>query len=295
MHYNLLTKIDKELIRLNSEFAPRRQLKHLAWARSTIQRAKQDSAPEKKSLLISLLFALKEFIQTLGNPEPKTAPLAATRPQLPRPINNPKKGSYLPPRYFAKGSLAKDQTAPIPYLLIETNEISQARPVPGNSMFLRSIAKGKGVLQKNNQGLFYLDIDDRFISSLIPYVKANNLVRAPYFNLFQNPNGAHIPVIPPRESAFHFLDTLEEIGKEFTFEIEGLYSIEPTLWPEVEQVWFFKVRSPELEAFRQRHLLMSKPGGHSFLIAVAIKPRPSKMSHPLPHPVMRINIAHLAA
>ena len=295
MNYNLLTEIDKELIRLNPEYASPRQLKHLAWARSTIQSAKPDPARAKPSFLISLLFTLKEFIHTIGKPEPRALPVPFNhRPKLPS-VKTSKQGSFLPPRYFSKGSLGQEKTAPIPYLLIETNEISEARPVPGNSAFLRSIAKGKGVLQKNNQGLFYLDISDRFISSLIPYLKANGLVRAPYFNLFQAPNGAHIPVIPPREAAFHFIDHLEEIGKEFTFEIEGLYSIEPTLWPEVEQVWFFKVRSPELEVFRQKQLLLAKPGSHSFHIAVAIKPRPSKMLQPLPHPMMRINVAYLAA
>ena len=296
MSYSILTKIDREILRLDPEFAPRRQLKDLMWARSSIRTAEEgDLGSEDRTLLLSLLLTLKKFLRALSVRERELAPAIGSRPKLTRPIRSLKEGSYQPPRYFSKGSLEKDKIAPIPYLLIETNEISQARPVPGNSLFLRSLAKGKGTLQKNDHGLFYLDIDNRFILSLVPYLKAFGLERAPYFNLFVAPEGAHIPVIQPREAAFHYIDSIDEVGKVFSFEIEGLYSIEPTLWPEVEQVWFFKVHSPELEALRQRQLLMSKPGGHSFHIAIAIKPRQTKMRQPLPLPVMRINIAFLAA
>jgi hypothetical protein len=102
-------------------------------------------------------------------------------------------------------------------------------------------------------------------------------------------------VIAPREAAFHSLDTIEELGKEFSFEIEGLYSIEPTLWPEVEQVLFFAIRSPELEALRQRQFLFSTPGGHPFHIALAIKPRLRALIEAAALPLMRINVAFLAA
>jgi len=297
MTYNILTKIDRELLRLDPEFASRSQLKDLLWARSSIRGARRDLEPENRRLLVSFLLTFKDLAKALIGTRKQTAQIQTQRPQLPLPppMKSLKAGSYQPPRYFTKGSLEKTKSAPIPYLLIETNEISQARPVPGNSLFLRSLAKGKGTLQKNDQGLFYLDIDNRFILSLVPYLKAFGLVRAPYFNLFQAPDGAHIPIIPPREAAFHYIDSLDELGKEFTFEIEGLYSLEPTLWPEVEQVWFFKVRSPELEGLRQRQFLVSKPGGHSFHIAIAIKPRQTKMRQPHPLPVMRINIAFLAA
>lgn len=243
--------------------------------------------------LASLLLLLKE----------KWAPLFAFKipPSFPlrdRPRPPPPLFSTSPPRYFFKGTLNADpqkNPPPIPYLLIETYEIAQPRPVPGNSLLLRSLCKGKGILKQNKQGLIYLDIDNRFISAFFPYLKAYNLVRPPYFNLFSTPKGAHIPVIPAREASLHYLDAIKEIGKEFSFEIEGLYSLEPTLWPEVEQVWFFKIHSPELEELRRRYFLTEKPGGHSFSIAVAIKPHPFLAKQPFSYPMMRINIAFLAA
>ncbi|HSX26250.1 MAG TPA: hypothetical protein VLE89_04495 [Chlamydiales bacterium] len=224
-------------------------------------------------------------------------PKAPIAPRLPKPIEYPQT-SYRLPRYFSKGALdydPKKTPSPIPYLLIETHEISQARPVPGNSLLLRSLCKGKGVLHRNKQGLVYLDIDNRFISSLIPYLKAYGLIRPPYFNLFASSEGAHIPVIPSREMFFQYLTEIAEEGQEFSFEIEGLYSIEPTLWPEVEQVWFFKLKSPQLEKLRRRYFLPAIPGGHSFHIAVAIKPRATLVESPRVLPTMRINIGFLAA
>jgi hypothetical protein len=141
--------------------------------------------------------------------------------------------------------------------------------------------------------MFYLDIDDRFITAMIPFLKAYGLIRPPYFNFINH--GAHIPVITSRESTFHFLREMGEIGNEYSFAIEGLFSIEPTLWPEVEQVWFFQLRSPSLEALRQRYFLTATPGCHAFHIAVAIKPRVTASQTPHLMPIMRINPAYLAA
>lgn len=294
MNYNSLKKINQELLKLDpTEFMPRRQLNSLTRMRSSIHAA-QTQEEDNNDLCLPFLSTLKKFL-TKDRVHRSKIKSSIHRPTLLYPMRSYNEACFCPPRYFSKGPKKAEPRSPIPYLLIETNEISTARPVPGNSLFLRSLAKGKGVLKQNNEGLFYLDIDNRFILSLMPYLKTLGLIRPPYFNLFDAPNGAHIPIIPPRESAFHFLHSLEAVNQEFTFEIEGLYSIEPTLWPEMEEVWFFKVHSPELEALRQRNFLSSRPGGHSFHIAVAVKPRKglAKISSPLP--LMRINIAFCAA
>ena len=290
------TQIDRELSSLDPDMVPRRERLHLAWARSSLTPYSRAAAQRRSIALGSLLMAFKEKIcQLMEEPAPPRP--FWSRPQL-TPPSLPPEGSYRPARYFSKGALdsnPKKNPAPIPYLLIETHEISKARPVPGNSLLIRSLCKGKGTLSQNSQGLIYLNVDNRFINAMIPYLKAYGLVRPPYFNLFGSPEGAHIPVISGREATFHYLEKVTEIDREFTFEIEGLYSIEPTLWPEVEQVWFFKVRSPELEKLRRKYFLIEKPGGHSFHIAVAIKPRPTLAKTPHPYPVMRINVAFLAA
>jgi hypothetical protein len=243
---------------------------------------------EAKKAQIADLLAMRERFENLFSP---------TSPRLPKPLDRAP-GTFRPAWYFSRGALENDRRKnpePIPYLLTETNETAIARPVPGNSMLIRSLCKGKGVLRKNQQGLVYLDVDNRFISMMLPYLKGQGLVRPPYFNLFGSPEGAHVPIIPAREASFQYLDQVEELGNEFSFEIEGLYSMEPVSWPEVEQVWFFKLRSEELENLRRKHFLPSLPGGHSFHIAVAIKPRTTNVESPRPMPMMRVNMAFIAA
>lgn len=272
---------------LAPEWISRKEMMRLAWQRSTLA-----MHPEAE---YSMSFSILGNLQKIGSPQSKYSSLFSNRPRLPIPETIERVTSR-PPRYFSRGNIDLDprkNPSPIPYLLLDSLETAKARPVPGNSFLLRSLCKGKGVLKLNKQGFVYLDVDNHFINAMLPFLKLQGLIRPPYFNLFGTPEGAHIPVIPARESALHYLTEFREIGQEFTFEIEGLYSLEPTLWPEVEQVWYFKVRSPNLEALRRRYFLTEKPGGHNFHIAVAIKPRPTQAKMTPPLPTMRINIAYL--
>ncbi|MES2273948.1 MAG: hypothetical protein V4487_07130 [Chlamydiota bacterium] len=299
MNSLLLSSLTKDFLNQDPDTVLPAQLYRLGWSRSSlISHPRARTSSEKRAITFgAFILALKEKLSNLFEEENDPAVFLSTSPKLGAPILA-KPGTYRPARYFSKGGLDADRQktpTPIPYLLSETNETLQPRPIPGNSLLLRSLCKGKGVLRQNKQGLVYLDIDNRFILSLIPYLKAYGLIKPPYFNLFGAPDGAHIPVIPAREIAFQYLDKIEELDREFTFEIEGLYSIEPAIWPEVEQVWFFKIRSPELEKLRKSYFLPTLPSGHSFHIAVAIKPRALAGQLRPPLPMMRINVAFLAA
>jgi hypothetical protein len=268
----------------------RGELYRAIWGSSTI--GAPIKKPEKR--LGNWLLDLRERAARLFETQKPLAPFYRP-PRLSTPSKTAPKGSR-PPRYFSKGPVELDKRKnpePIPYLLTETFEIAQARPVPGNSLLIRSLCRGKGTLRQSPQGLVYLDVDDRFAKSLMPYLKAQGLALPPYFQFLGTPDGAHIPIVPSREMSFHYLSKPKCAGEEFSFEIEGLYSVEPTGWPEVEEVWFFKVRSLPLEDLRQSLFLPAKPNGHSFHIAVAIKKRTLKTASPLP--TMRINTAYLAA
>jgi hypothetical protein len=264
-------------------------LGRLAWGRTLLQRTRP--TPNRNALrLASFVLALKDrFAPSRARP----VPLDASRPRL-APPKPPTIGSFRPPRYFSKGS-SKTELEPIRYLLTESLELPVARPVPDNSSLIRSLCKGKGTLKQNEEGLTYLDVDNHFISAMMPYLKRQGLIQPPYFNVFGPSVGAHVPVIPKREADFHYLAPIKELTHEFSFEIEGLYSLRPDTWPEVKEVWFFKIRSPELEALRRRYFLTERPLGHSFHIAVAIQPREGASSESAPTPLMRINIAFLAA
>lgn len=285
MNSLLLSRITKDYLNQDPALVPGRERYRMGWAGSVLSSHRSENR-------VAMLLDLRERLAGLFEREDVPPVYLSTSPKL-SPPSPPPPATFRPARYFSKG--VRENPAPIEYLLTETNETSVARPVPGNSLLLRSLCKGKGVLRQNGKGLVYLDIDNRFISMLLPYLKAYGLVRPPYFNLFALPEGAHVPVIPGREAAFQYLDEIAEVGKEFSFVIEGLYSMEPSSWPEVEQVWFFKVHSPELEKLRRKYFLPAVPGGHAFHIAVAVKPRVSAKAVRQTLPLMRINTAFIAA
>jgi hypothetical protein len=291
MNNRFYTQLDREPMPLDPPASGDFRRHYLAWARSSLARADPaDSKRYKKHLKIGSL--LWEWKERGSSSALRSLPIPLKAPALSQ------RSSYRPPRYFSQGIGERDRRknpVPISYLLTETDEISQARAVPGNATLLRSLCKGKGIVQQNEEGFVYLDIDNRFISALMPYLTVFHLIQPPYFQLFSSPEGAHIPIISAREAAFHYLGKIKEAGQEISFEIEGLYSIEPTLWSEMEQVWFFKLHSPELEALRRRHFLFSRLGGHSFHIAIAVKPRTVKQQTAKRLPTMRINVAYLAA
>lgn len=282
----LLSRITKDFLNLDPEVVPAKERYRMGWGGSVLVSPQKEKAKR--------LVALREHFASLFS-QVETAPIPlSTSPTLPEP-KEPPEATFRPPWYFSKGALEKKVPDPILFLLTETNEAAQARPVPGTTYLFRSLCKGKGTLKRNEHGLVYLDVENRFISMMLPYLRAQNLVRPPYFNLLDAPHGAHVPVIPAREASFQYLDEIEQLGREFSFEVEGLYSMEPVSWPEVEQVWFFKLISPELENLRRRYFLPGQPGGHAFHIAVAIKPRVSKVAAPRPQPLMRISPAFSAA
>ncbi len=299
MNSHLLSRLTKDFLNLDSEMIPGKERYRMSWSGSVLApHAKALPQQKKHRDAAAQLLGIKERFANLFSPNAaRSSTSLSTIPQLPPPLDPPS-ASFRPAWYFSKGALENDRQKtpePILYLLTETNETARARPVPGNSQLLRSLCKGKGVMRRNKQGLVYLDIHNQFISMMLPYLRGQGLVRPPYFNLFDAPEGAHIPVISAREASFQYLDQVEQLGKEFSFEIEGLFSMEPSSWPEVEQVWFFKIRSVELEDFRSRHFLPAHPGGHAFHIAVAVKPRVSANKPLECMPLMRINAAFLAA
>lgn len=295
MDKHLLSRITKDFLNLDSELVPPRTRYRMGWGGSilTPHAESRPQKPVRKEAAQRLLALRERFASLFDFSEARGVPLS-TAPRLESP-KEPPPAQFSPPRYFSKGILDKKTPEPISFLLTETSEIAKPRPVPGNTFLFRSLCRGKGILKKSPEGLVYLDVDNRFITMIFPFLKMQGLIRPPYFNLFATPAGAHIPVIPAREANFHYLGEIAELEREFSFEIEGLYSMEPTSWPEVEQVWFFKLHSPELETLRRRYFLTAHPGGHAFHIAVAIKPRVGSAKYAQKAPLLRINTAFLAA
>lgn len=291
----LLSRITKDFLNLDPDQIPPKERYRAGWGGSVLMyHQKASRNPKKREEVEKILGERKRASSYFkkGLVDLSTAPKLSPPKELPE-------GSIAPPAQFSRGAIERDKRRnpePIRYLLTETNETAQAKPIPGNSRLVRSLAKGKGVLRKNAQGLFYLDVDNRLISMMLPFLSSRHLVRPPYFNVFGDPEGAHIPVIPAREAMFQYLDTVDELGETFAFEIQGLYSSKPSIWPEVEEVWYFKIHSPDLEKLRRKHFLPEHPNGHPFHVVVAVKPKPGmKKNSQSSLFTMRINSAILVA
>jgi hypothetical protein len=257
---------------------PLRSLGRIAWSKSVIvPNPKADAVTSSQYLPTKKLFDLKTSIPSSARARPKL-----DHPELRT------NSSFRLPRYFSKGKEAKVQP-PAWNLITESLETAVPLQIPYNRNLIKTLCKGSGVLKKNEQGLVFLDIENSFINSLAPFFEAAGMVRPPYFNIFGQLQGAHIPIIPKREADFNFLTLYREMGTTFSFEVEGLYSLAPDCWPEMKEIWFLKVRSIELENFRRNYFLPPLPGGHSFTIVVAIKPHQAGKERPVPIPFMRVN------
>lgn len=134
----------------------------------------------------------------------------------------------------------------------------------------------KGVL-RNNGGYVYLDVDSRLFAPFIKMIDDEAVVHPKEVTPSSKDVGAHITVMKKDETKslapsddLEFL-TLEEVGEEFEFFIEGLQSVKPDGWEGIKKVYFLNVSSPELEKLRKKYDLTPKIKDHDFHITVGIE------------------------
>ncbi len=87
---------------------------------------------------------------------------------------------------------------------------------------------------------------------------------------------AHISVMSPEDvAAAGGGDAITERGKQFSYTLGRVYSVEPDGWPDVSRVWFVRAHSPELQNLRRSYGLSSLPAGgdNDFHISVAVRRR----------------------
>lgn len=87
---------------------------------------------------------------------------------------------------------------------------------------------------------------------------------------------AHISVMRPEEvTTAGGADKIKERGKQFTYTLGRIYSVEPDGWPEMSRVWFCQIHSPELQELRRAYGLSSLPknGDIPFHLSVAVRRR----------------------
>ncbi len=170
-------------------------------------------------------------------------------------------------------TIAEKQPRPIHYLCKECFQTPRAHPLPTSLALSSSHFRAKGTLRQKSNGALYLEVPPEFTNSLLPYLHRNLKLAPDSLLLLQANIGVHVPVISAREAAFNYLGPLQEIGTEYPFTIEGLYS-----WG-VNEIYFFKLKSTELEQMRSQKHLSAHPPEYGFYLAIAIQPRTSFATH----------------
>lgn len=300
---HLLSTIDREISVLDPDITPRKTFSELVYARSTLSEL---DTPQKNfphlEFMQKLAKGSQQWMQTLGESLARLIPEPALPKEKRLPFSfhafpsHPRFAfSFQPPLYFSKGkdeSNKKVNPQQIPYLIEENTEPPSKYNASAIKTYIRDFLPLKGKLCQNRKGFVYLEIDDKYLVDLLPFIPNRRAKPAPYLGIYSKPDCAHIPVILASERELHNLGEIAEIEEEVSFEIAGLYSVTPN-WPGVEQVWYLTIKAPRLEEIRENYRLSPHIGGHPFHIAIGIIPADKKKGGKLP--TMRINRAFLAA
>ena len=128
----------------------------------------------------------------------------------------------------------------------------------------------KGVLKQQPNGWVYVNVSNDVIHGLYSLIAEEGVEKPPYFN--DGGVGAHISAI--HESELKDKE-FKDVGREVTFKLGPMVSVEPEGWKDMERVYFIEVDSPDLEKIRQKYGLPKtyKGLGHSWHITVGTRPR----------------------
>jgi len=126
-----------------------------------------------------------------------------------------------------------------------------------------------GVLKMTDR-FVYVDLDDAYIHSLLPFIQEEGFEEPPYFNI-PNGAGAHISVVYPEEMQKYKLNKIAECGKTIYFTLKTCKVVHPSTWKEVDEVYVIVVEAPELEKIRKKYGLPKQT--YEFHITIGIKPK----------------------
>jgi hypothetical protein len=213
-------------------------------------------------------------------------------PQLPYPPFQTAK----PPRFFWHPAYICPKDEYTPCCLIPEFKEEMLTAVY-NSVSICAYARyalpKKGILRQDHEGFVYLELSDNFITEIYSLIHDQKNEEAPLYYVESSP--AHIPVILPHEwTQRKGWGEIKDLENQFAFEISTLRSLKPTCWPDVEKIYFFEIKSHELENLRERHLLPPRIRGHDFHVAVAFEKAVRKPAHAIKE-TFRLNVSCFAA
>ena len=152
-------------------------------------------------------------------------------------------------------------------------------------LFVRDVKVAGGDLEevtltailKEHDGFVYLEIPDEIIDGFLKLI-ATKGVDHPEVVSDKGYVGAHVSVMYPEEyeQAKKKKKRVSEIGDEFDFTLDKMFTTEPEGWDDVRQVYFVSIKSPQLELLRRKYGLSKLLNGHDFHVTVAVKPKRKK-------------------
>lgn len=128
-----------------------------------------------------------------------------------------------------------------------------------------------GRLYKSSSGWILLTVPNALVRGVFEAMTEPGIELPPSGD--DNTLNAHISVMRPEElEAIGGPDKVTERGKQFTYTLGRIYSVEPKTWAEMQKVWYIKVHSPALQQLRRSYGLTSLPneGKFDFHITTAV-------------------------
>lgn len=113
-----------------------------------------------------------------------------------------------------------------------------------------------------------LEVPKDFVESISKAIWKDGMEKPPNYS-------PHISVITDEElEQIGGKDKIKEDGQEFTFTLDTIESCDPEGWDEMEMVYFVKVKSPQLEALREKYGLTPLiKGDHEFHVSISVVPK----------------------
>jgi hypothetical protein len=123
---------------------------------------------------------------------------------------------------------------------------------------------------KSESGFVYVNVDDRYIHDLIPFLEDLGFEKPPYFGR-EDLVGAHITVIYPKEMQEYALSAIEEVGKSIAFTPLYCKIVSPPTWKEIDLVYLIVVEAKELDDIRIKYGLPKQKYDYHITIGVKAK------------------------
>jgi hypothetical protein len=130
-----------------------------------------------------------------------------------------------------------------------------------------------GMLYLSSSGYLLLSVPNAMVRGIYQGMAEPGIELPP-----SGPEGllnAHITVMRPEEiAAIGGADKITERGKQFKYTLGRFLCLEkPSGWPEMAEVYFMLVHSPDLQELRRAYGLSSLPneGKHAFHVTVAVR------------------------